>query len=95
MIDASNYGFYVYRNKRLISWASHLQIIPYDQDFYAFRGRILIDDAADDFFNIDVKKSTITLSDEAWTAISDYTKEAKSKSKAAWLNAGRLRKRYY
>lgn len=92
-IDASNYGFYVYRNKRLISWATHLDgIIPYDQDFYAFRGRVIIDDTADDFFNIDVKKSVLTLSEEAWNSISDFTKDAKSKSKAAWLNAGRVRK---
>ena len=91
LIEAGNYGFYVYRNKRLISWASNLQgIIPYDQDFYAFRGRILINDEADDFFNIDVKKSSLTLSEEAFINISDFTKEAKSKSKAAWKNAGKI-----
>jgi hypothetical protein len=91
LIEAGNYGFYVYRNKRLISWASNLQgIIPYDQDFYAFRGRILINDEADDFFNIDVKKSSLTLSEEAFRNISDFTKEAKSKSKAAWKNAGKI-----
>ncbi|MEQ8924447.1 MAG: hypothetical protein RLO81_01475 [Fulvivirga sp.] len=93
LIEAGNYGFYVYRNKRLISWASNLQgIIPYDQDFYAFRGRILINDEADDFFNIDVKKSSLTLSDEAYNTISDFSKEAKSKSKAAWKNAGKVTK---
>lgn len=70
MIGAGNYGFYVYRNKRLIAWASLLDgIIPQDQDYYAFRGRIFIDDSADDFFNIDVKKSTLTLSDEAYCII--------------------------
>ncbi len=91
LIGAGNYGFYVYRNKRLISWASQLQgIIPYDQDYFAFRGRILINDTADDFFNIDVKKSSLTLSEEAWNTISDFSKEAKSKSKAAWLNAGKV-----
>lgn len=93
LIDASNYGFYVYRNNRLISWASHLNgIIPYDQDFYAFRGRIFINNTADDFFNIDVKKSTLTLSEEAWRVISDVTREARNKSKNAWLNANRLRR---
>ncbi|MEQ8683291.1 MAG: ATP-binding protein [Cyclobacteriaceae bacterium] len=93
LIEAGNYGFYVYRNKRLISWASNLQgIIPYDQDFYAFRGRILIEDEADDFFNIDVKKSSLTLSDEAYNTISDFGKEAKSKSKSAWKNAGKVTK---
>ena len=89
MIGAGNYGFYVYRNKRLIAWASSLDgIIPQDQDYYAFRGRIFIDDSADDYFNIDVKKSTLTLSDEAYNTISDYVDEAKSKSRKAWKNAG-------
>lgn len=93
LIEAGNYGFYVYRNERLISWASHLNgIIPYDQDFYAFRGKISINDNADDFFNIDVKKSTLTLSEEAWRVISDVTREARAKSKNAWLNAGRIRR---
>ncbi len=93
MIEAANYGFYVYRNKRLISWASHLEgIIPFDQDFYAFRGRISIDDTADDFFNIDVKKSTLTLSEEALRIINDVTREARAKSKNAWLNAGKIRR---
>ena len=90
LIGSGNYGFYVYRNKRLIAWASGLQgIIPSDQDYFAFRGRILIDDSADDYFNIDIKKSTLTLSEEAWNVISDTVQEAKSKSKKAWQNAGR------
>lgn len=88
MISASNYGFYVYRNRRLIAWASSLDgIIPQDQDYYAFRGRIFIDDTADDYFNIDVKKSTLTLSDEAYRTISDFSQEAKLKSRNAWKKA--------
>ena len=91
LIDGSNYGFYVYRNKRLISWAEHFNgIIPYDQDFYSFRGRILVDDSADDVFNIDVKKSTLMLSDEAWNTISDESLEYKKKSRAAWKRAKSL-----
>jgi hypothetical protein len=54
----------------------------------------LIDDSADDYFNIDVKKSTLTLSDEAWNVISDFTQEARRKSKNAWLNANKLRKEF-
>lgn len=84
-IGAGNYGYYVYRNKRLISWAESFDgIIPQDQDFYAFRGRILIDESADDSFNIDVKKSTLTLSDEAYREISDRSDEYKRKSKKGW-----------
>jgi hypothetical protein len=91
LIEASNYGFYVYRNKRLISWAETFNgIIPANQDLYSFRGRILIDDSADDVFNIDVKKSTLTLSDEAWNTISDNAQEYKRKSVKAWNRAKSL-----
>jgi hypothetical protein len=91
LIEASNYGFYVYRNKRLISWAETFNgIIPYNQDLYSFRGRILVDDTADNVFNIDVKKSTLTLSDEAWNTISDQSLEYKRKSIKAWNRAKSL-----
>lgn len=89
-IGSGNYGFYVYRNKRLISWADHLDgIIPYDQDFYAFRGRILIDESADELFNINVSKIVITLSGETQKILEDETSEFKNKSKKAWNYAKR------
>jgi hypothetical protein len=94
-IGAGNYGYYVYRNKRLISWAESFDgIIPQDQDFYAFRGRILVDESADDSFNIDVKKSTLTLSDEAYREISDRSDEYKRKSKKAWQRGNFLKKEF-
>ena len=87
-ISASNYGFYVYRNGRLINWANRLDnIIPQDQDFYAFRGRINIQDNADDAFNIDVSKSNIVLSEDAKTALDDYILDHKNKCRKAWQNA--------
>lgn len=86
-ISAQNYGFYVYRNKRLIDWANKLDIIPQDQDYYAFRGRINIDSSADDAFNIDVSKSHISLSEEAKSSLDDEIAEYKRKCKAAWTNA--------
>lgn len=92
-IESNNYGYYVYRNKRLISWASRLDgIIPQDQDFYSFRGRILLDSSADDSFNIDVKKSHLVLSEEAFNALSDLSDEYKRKSKKAWIHANNLKK---
>ena len=106
MIAADNYGYYVYRNKRLISWAEVFRsymdsstssspregarIVTQHGDFYGFRGRILIDDSADECFNIDVKKSTITLSEEAWRTISDYSNVYTRKSKKAWRFAAQL-----
>ena len=92
-IGAGNYGFYVYRNKRLLSWAESLDIISQDQDFYAFRGRILIDSSADEVFNIDVKKSQLHLSEEAYLALSDASDHFKRKSKKAWNTASSERKR--
>lgn len=86
-ISASNYGFYVYRNGRLINWANRLDIIPQDQDYYAFRGRINIQSDADDAFNIDVSKSHIMLSEDAKSALDDYILDYKSKCKNAWQNA--------
>lgn len=86
-IAANNYGFYVYRNGRLINWANRLNIIPQDQDFYAFRGRINIKSNADDAFNIDVSKTNIDLSEEARDALDDYIADYKRKCKTAWQNA--------
>lgn len=92
-IEAGNYGYYVYRNKRLINvhGAESFGIIPQDQDLYALRGRILIDDTADEAFNIDVKKSTITLSDDAYNAIDVLSDAYKRKSKRAWNRAKQLK----
>ena len=86
-ISANNYGFYVYRNGRLINWANRLDIIPLDQDFYAFRGRINIKAEADDAFNIDVSKSKINLSEDAKDALDDYIADYKRKCQTAWKNA--------
>ncbi|MER6451400.1 ATP-binding protein [Streptomyces sp900105245] len=93
MIGASHYGFYVYRNKRLIRRAERFNgLIPTDQDYFAFRGRILIDDSADDAFNIDVKKSEILLSEEAEGALSEAIYEARRLSKSGWRNAAKILK---
>lgn len=92
-ITAQNYGYYVYRNKRLISWADSLDgIIGEDQDLWSFRGRILIDDTADDVFNIDVKKLNIKLSEEARDVVFDLSKEYKRNSIKAWNRAKNLKK---
>lgn len=91
-IEAKNYGYYVYRNKRLIAWAEGFNgIIPQSLDLYAFRGRILISSDADDYFNIDVKKSNLVLSREAYTVLDDKSARYKKKSRNAWKNAGRIR----
>ena len=88
-IGAGKYGFYIYRNGRLISWADSLNgQISLDQDMYSFRGRILIESNADDILNLDVTKSRIHLSEIAQDQLTPIVSEAKKKSKAAWKYAG-------
>ena len=88
-IFAGNYGFYVYRNKRLLGWVERFQtangpIIPMRQDYFAFRGRINLGMDADDVINLDVKKSQIMLSEDAQKSLSDETLQHKRKSEKAW-----------
>lgn len=48
-IGAGNYGFYIYRNKRMIAWADKLDgLVSLNSSLYGFRGRILIQDNADE-----------------------------------------------
>lgn len=93
LIEAKNYGFYIYRNWRLISWADSLGFVTQNQDLYAFRGRLLINSDADDILNIDVTKSRIHLSEISHDQLKPLIREARKKSIAAWNNAKRETKR--
>ena len=90
LIEAGNYGFYIYRNWRLISWAESLGFVPQDQNLYAFRGRLLINNDADDVLNIDVTKSRIHLSEIAEEELKAEIQEAVKKSRIAWQTAYRI-----
>ena len=84
-INNKNYGVYVYRNKRLISWAESFDgLIPNAVNLYAFRARLNINSDSDDMFNIDVKKSNIKLSEEAQKTLDDILDDLKRKSRKAW-----------
>lgn len=88
LIGAHNYGFFVYRNGRLITWGDSLEgMIPRDQDLYSFRGILEIEKASDDILNIDVTKSRITLSEIAESQLTPDVAEAKKKSIEAWRHA--------
>lgn len=84
-INAKNYGFYIYRNGRLISWGDFLGgLVTQDQDAYAFRAVLEIDKHSDDIPNLDVTKSRLHLSEIARTQLAQIVGEAKKKSVAAW-----------
>lgn len=87
MIDPGNYGFYVYRNGRLIGWADSLGLVRRGVNLYAFRGRLEITAVADDVLNLDVTKSRIQLSEIANTQLSPIVGEALKKSRRAWNHA--------
>ena len=89
-IESRNYGFYIYRNNRLISWAESLDFVPRDQDLYAFRGRLLINSDADDVLNIDVTKSRIHLSEVAEDHLKGEIREAVKMSRNAWQTAYKI-----
>ena len=88
-IGAGNYGFYIYRNWRLISWADSLGFVRQDQNLYAFRGRMSINSDADDILNIDITKSRIHLSEIAQDQLKPLIQEGLKKSRDAWENANR------
>jgi hypothetical protein len=89
MIGAGNYGFYIYRNGRLIAWADSLGMVSQDQDLYSFRGRLEITSDADDVLNIDVTKSRLHLSSIARVQLLPLVQEALKKSRIAWNSAKR------
>jgi hypothetical protein len=86
-IGAGNYGFYIYRNGRLISWADSLSMVQQDQDLYSFRGRLEITSDADEILNLDVAKSRIKLSSLAEEQLKPLLSEGVKKSAFAWRNA--------
>ena len=90
LIGREHYGFYIYRNWRLISWADGLDLVRRDQDLYSFHGRLLINSDADDVLNIDVTKSRIHLSGIAHDQLKPLVQEAVKKSAAAWNRAKQI-----
>ena len=87
-MEAGNYGFYVYRNKRLLGWVERFNgIVPMHGDFYGFRGRVFLDSDADDVINLDVKKSRVMLSEQAHKTLDDLAANFRRKSRKAWKHA--------
>lgn len=57
-------GFYVYRENRLIYHGDWLDIYTPDPHFSLLRVDLSFDSSFDDFFKVDIKKSTVTLNEE-------------------------------
>ncbi len=84
------HGFYVYRNRRIIVLAEgfHGLISPATQA-WAFRGRLMFDETADNILALDVKKRHCQLPKEARSNLQAMVRTHQQKSTNAWAAAGR------
>lgn len=96
MIEADPYtrrprhGFYIYRNGRVIVMAERFHgVVSAQQQAWAFRGRLMFDESADEILSLDVKKRHCQLPQEARNNLLSIIKNYHSKSVEAWKAAGR------
>ncbi|HEV7345007.1 MAG TPA: ATP-binding protein [Devosia sp.] len=94
-IDADPYtrrlrhGFYIYRNRRVIVLAERFMgIVPQDQKAWAFRGRLMFDESADQALALDVKKRKCFLPKGARNALRSAINSYTTLSQNAWKEAG-------
>jgi len=86
----ARHGFYIYRNNRIIALAERFRgLVSSATQAWAFRGRLMFDEAADHILSLDVKKIHCTLPKEARNNLQALIKAHQSKSKDAWKEAGR------
>ena len=67
-------GFYVYRENRLIYHGDWLDIYTPDPHFSLLRVNLSFDASFDEFFKVDIKKSTVTLNEELSRSYEDFLK---------------------
>lgn len=84
------HGFYVYRNRRVIVMAERFRgLVSSQQANWAFRGRLMFDEAADEIVSLDVKKRHCQLPKKARTNLGALIRPYQAASAEAWKEAGR------
>lgn len=87
------HGFYIYRNRRIIVLAERFRgVVAAATQLYAFRGRLMFDERADNILSLDVKKRHCRLPKEARNNLQSIIKTYHAKSKEAWSAAGQRAK---
>ncbi len=87
------HGFYIYRNRRIIVLAERFRgVVAAATQLYAFRGRLMFDERADEILALDVKKRHCRLPKEARNNLQSIIKTYHAKSKDAWVAAGQRAK---
>lgn len=86
----ARHGFYIYRNRRIIVLAERFHgLVSAATQAWAFRGRLMFDESADNILSLDVKKRHCQLPKEARNNLQSIIKAYQHKSIEAWKAAGR------
>ena len=77
-------GFYIYRNKRLLTWGTWFKLIRMDEFTKLARVRVDIPNSLDDLWTLDVKKSTAYPPDIVKTRLKQLVGTMSNGSKRTW-----------
>ena len=77
-------GFYIYRNKRLITWGTWFNLIRKDEFTKLARVQVDIPNSLDDLWTLDVKKSTAYPPDIVKTRLNQLVGKMSEGSKRSW-----------
>lgn len=77
-------GFYIYRNKRLITWGTWFKLVRMDEFSKLTRVRVDIPNSLDDLWTLDIKKSTAYPPEIVKTRLKQLVGQMSSGSKRTW-----------
>lgn len=77
-------GFYIYRNKRLITWGTWFKLIRMDEFTKLTRVRVDIPNSLDDLWTLDIKKSTAYPPEIVKTRLKQLVGTMSAGSKKTW-----------
>jgi hypothetical protein len=77
-------GFYIYRNKRLLTWGTWFRLIKMDEFSKLARVRVDIPNSLDDLWTLDIKKSTAYPPEIVKTRLKQIVGTISNSSKKTW-----------
>ncbi len=77
-------GFYIYRNKRLLTWGTWFKLIKMDEFSKLARVRVDIPNSLDDLWTLDIKKSTAYPPEIVKTRLKQLVKTMSNGSRRTW-----------
>lgn len=85
------HGFYIYRNRRIIVMAERFHgLVSSATQAWAFRGRLMFDESADNILALDVKKRHMKLPKSARSNLKNLVSIYQTKSINAWKYRGKV-----